>query len=94
MRLKSVCFAGAALLSLALPAAASADPDWGGRDPDDWRRHEWREHEWREHEWREHERWEHRRWAWDGPPRCVVEDRGFYDDWGRWIYRPVRVCYR
>jgi hypothetical protein len=96
MRLKSVCLAGATLLSLAVPAAASADPYWGWRDGDDWRRHEWREHEWREHQWREHERWEHRPYAvsWYGAPRCVVEDRGFYDGWGRWVYRPVRACYR
>ncbi len=93
MRLKSLCLAGATVLSLAVPAAASADP-WDWRDRDDWRRHEWREHAWREHEWREHERWE-RPWAWGGyGPRCVVEDRGYYDDWGRYIYRPVRICYR
>ena len=86
MRLKSVCLTAATLLSLAAPAAASADPYWGWRDRDDWRRHEWREHE----------RWERRNWAWGwyGPPRCYVEDRGYYDGWGRWIYRPVRVCYR
>ena len=91
MRLNTVCLAGAALLSLAAPAAALADP-W---DHDGWRREAWREHEWREHQWREHERWEHRRWdaRWYGP-RCVVEDRGFYDGWGRWVYRPVRICYR
>ena len=35
MRLKSVCLAGAALLAIAIPAAASADPYW---DHDDgWR---------------------------------------------------------
>jgi len=89
MRLKSFCLAGAALISLAAPAAALADP-W---DHDDWRRHEWREQEWREHELREHARWEDGPRGWYGP-RCVVEDRGWYDGWGRYVYRPVRVCYR
>lgn len=96
MRLKSVCIAGATLLSLAVPAAASADPYWGWRDHDDWRRQEWREHEWREHERREHQAYEDRGWArdWYGAPRCFVEDRGWYDGYGRYVYRPVRVCYR
>lgn len=84
MRLKSMCLAGATLLSLAIPAAASADPYWGWRD-------DWRRHEWREHEWREHAAWE--RGAWYGGPRCVVEDRGYYDWYGRYVYRPVRICY-
>jgi len=83
MQLKTLCLVGATLISLAVPAAASADPHW--RDRDDWRRHEWREHG----------RWDHRPWAWGwyGGPRCVVEPRGYYDWYGRYIYRPVRVCY-
>jgi hypothetical protein len=86
MNLKTICLAGATLLSLAIPAVASADP-W---DHDGWR---WRE---REHyrEWQAHEAWEHGRpWGWYGP-RCVVEDRGFYDGWGRYHPRPARICYR
>ena len=47
MRLNTVCLAGAALLSLAAPAAALADP-W---DHDGWRREAWREHEWRKAGW-------------------------------------------
>jgi hypothetical protein len=88
MRLKSLSFAAAGLLSIALPAAASADPYWVH---DDWRRHEWREHEWREHEWRDHHPWADGGY---GPPRCFVEDRGYYDWYGRYVYRPVRICYR
>lgn len=90
MRLKSVCLAGAALLAIAVPAAASADP-W---DHDGWREHQWREHQaWREHEWREHEAWEQRA-DWYGGPRCVIEARGRYDGYGNYVREPVRVCWR
>lgn len=86
MRLKSICLAGATLLAVALPAAASADPYW---DHDGWRAHEWREHQ-----WREHEAWERRGWDWRDAPRCFVEDRGHYDWYGNYVYQPVRVCVR
>ena len=92
MRLKSVCLAGAALVAIALPAAASADPYW---EHDGWRAHEWREDAWRDHEWREHAAWEHGPgWGWSGGPRCVIEDRGHYDWYGAYIHHPVRVCWR
>jgi hypothetical protein len=94
---KSVCLAAAALLCLAAPATALADPYW---EHDGWRGHEgpgpeWRGHEWREHGWRDHDGWRGRPvpTAWYGP-RCVVEDRGFYDWYGRYVPQPVRVCYR
>ncbi|HKT54073.1 MAG TPA: hypothetical protein VJP88_06445 [Caulobacteraceae bacterium] len=91
MRLKSILFACAALLTAAAPAAALADP-W---DHDGWREHEWRENAWRRHEWREHEAWEHRGgWGWYGGPRCVVENRGHYDWYGNYVYQPVRICWR
>lgn len=84
MNLKSIILAGATVLSLAAPAVALADPwDRGWHDRDDWRRHEWREH---------HERWEHRGYGYGYAPRCFVEDRGYHDWYGRWIYRPVRIC--
>jgi hypothetical protein len=103
MRLKSVCLAAAALLSLAAPATALADPEWGrdasrgpGWDHDGWRPHEHHEHAWRdEHAWREHEPWARpAAWGGYGGPRCVVEDHGFYDWYGRYVPRPVQVCYR
>jgi hypothetical protein len=95
MRPKSVCLA-AALLSLAAPATALADPDWGrdawrgpGWDHDSWRGREHHERAWREHEARPRPA----AWGWYGP-RCVVEDHGFYDWYGRYVPRPVQVCYR
>jgi hypothetical protein len=90
MRLKKPLLAVAALVALAAPAAAFADPGWG---PDDggWSRREWREHQWREHEWREHHGWDRDRapggygGAWDyyaAPP---------YDDgWRPHHWREVR----
>lgn len=62
MKRKTVCLAGAALVAIAAPAAALADPYWGGHDG--WRaeapnHQEWREHQWRDHEWREHRAWDH-----------------------------------
>lgn len=90
MNLKTLAVAGATLVSLAVPAAAMAQPygyygGYGG----------WRDDDWRRHEWMEHRRWEERA-RWDGyyRPRCVIQDRGFYNDWGRWEHRPVRICYR
>ncbi|MDR3507225.1 MAG: hypothetical protein P4L64_04925 [Caulobacteraceae bacterium] len=92
MSIKSTVLAGAALLALAVPAAAMADPYWD-RDGDGGR-HEWREHQWREHEWREHEAWEHRGegWRWGYAPHCFIENRGYYTWYGEYEYRPVRVC--
>lgn len=88
MSLKSIVLAGATLLSLAAPAAAMAQPYWdhdrgyheGWRDRDDGRRREWREHE----------RWEHGGGYY--APRCFIENRGYYNWYGTWVYRPVRVC--
>lgn len=95
MRPKSIFLTCAALLAIAIPAAASADPwDHDGWRDHEWRGHEWRENAWREHEWREHEAWAHRdRWGWYGP-RCVIEDRGHYDWYGNFIHEPVRICWR
>ena len=95
MNLKSIILAGATALSLAVPAGALAQPwDRGWHDRDDWRREEWREHERREHD--RHERWEHRGYGYGYgygyAPRCFVEDRGYHDWYGRWVYRPVRIC--
>lgn len=89
MNVKSIVLAAATVLSLAAPVAAMAEP-WdhdrgyheGWRDRDDWRRHEWREHE----------RWEHRGYGWGYAPRCWIENRGYYNWYGQYIYRPIQVC--
>ncbi len=102
MTFKSIVLAAATVVSLAAPAAAKADPYWGHeggyregwRDGEDRREHEWREHEWREHgqwqrhEWRGHEAWEHGGYG----GRCFVERRGYYNWYGQYVSRPVRVC--
>jgi hypothetical protein len=96
VRLKPACLAAAALLSLAAPAVALADPHWehGGPDHDEWRRQAWREHEWREHGRREPASWSYGGRGWGPPPRCFIESRGAYAWDGGYAYRPVRVCYR
>ncbi len=96
MNVKLIVLGLAGVLALSAPAAAFADPDDWGHDRG---RHEgWRDHEGRDHEWREHERWEHgdgwRRdggWGWDRP-RCWVENRGYYNWYGEYVYRPIQVC--
>ena len=88
MGMKSIILAGATVLSLAAPAAALAQPYWGHGYHEGWRDRD----DWRRHEWREHERWEHGGWGWGYAPRCVIEDRGYYNWYGQYIYRPVRVC--
>ncbi|MCI3180443.1 hypothetical protein C5708_09270 [Caulobacter sp. CCUG 60055] len=101
MGVRSIILGGAALLTLAAPMTALADPGWGGHDG-------WRDRGWREHEWREHERWERwrdrdrDRWRWRGyygypppvyyAPRCYIENQGYYNWYGEYVYRPVRVC--
>ncbi len=88
MNLKSIILAGATVLSLAAPAAM-AQPYWAPGYHEGWR-DDWRD-DWRRHEWREHERWEHRR-GWGYAPRCFIENRGSYDWYGNYVYRPVRIC--
>ncbi|MDR3511806.1 MAG: hypothetical protein P4L73_09235 [Caulobacteraceae bacterium] len=102
MSMKSILIAGAALVSLAAPAAAFADPYWGGGDHggyhDGWRGggDGWREHEWREHEARERGGWGAPAYGygygWSYAPRCYVESRGHYTWYGEYVYQPVRVC--
>lgn len=96
----SLMLVGAAVLALAAPAVASADP-WWGHDGD---HHEgWRDHDgWRDREaWRDHERWEHHGgyWGYGGyapPPvyyrRCFIQNQGYYNWWGQYEVRAVRVC--
>jgi len=102
MNLKPIILGLAGVLALSAPAAAFADPDdWGhdhwGHDRgwhNGWRKHEWRDHEWREREWREHRRWADRddwRWGWDRP-HCWIENRGYYNWYGEYVYRPVQAC--
>ena len=90
MNLKSIVLAGATVVSLAAPAVALADPDWGQargyhdrdyrRDRDDWRRGEYRAFD----------RWDGR---YDrGYARCFVEHRGYYNWYGHYVSRPVEVC--
>ena len=95
MTIKSLILAGATVLSLAAPAVALADPYWeheGGyhqhwRDADDSRRGEWRGRG-----WREHESWEHRHYGSEYAPRCFIEHRGYYDGYGDYVSRRVRIC--
>jgi hypothetical protein len=92
MTLKTIVLAGVTALTLAAPAVALADPDWGRdrgyHDHDGWRDRDG----WRRHEWREHEAREHRGYTWGYAPRCFVENRGYYTWYGDYVSRPVRVC--
>jgi hypothetical protein len=93
MSVRSIVLAGATLLSLAAPAAAFAQPYWGhdhGGYREGWQGRDG----WRRHEWRERERWEHRRYGYGYGygPRCFMARRGFYNWYGDYVYRPVRVC--
>ncbi len=78
----TAAFLAATLVSVALPAATSADPYWHGGGygwHDDWRARE----AWREHEWRlRHDRWayEHRFYA---PPPPYYAAGGYYGYHGR-----------
>ncbi|MFI4965037.1 MAG: hypothetical protein ACHP9T_06685 [Caulobacterales bacterium] len=101
MTVKSIVLAGATLLALAAPAAALADPEWGhdhGRhrgwgDGDERRGGEWRDRgDRRGDEWREREGWDRGGYGWAYRPRCFIENRGFYNWYGAYVYRPVRVC--
>lgn len=92
--LKTMIMAGATLAVLAAPAVSTAqtwdrdhgyrydDRGWRDRDNDGWRRGEWRaydRHEDRRYDWRDHR-------------NCWVENRGFYNWYGRYEYRRVEVC--
>ena len=89
MNLKSIALAGATLITLAAPAAAVAQPYWG-HDRGDYDRDRWRDRDdWRRHQWREHERWGY---AYGYGQRCWVERRGYYNWYGDYVYRPIRVC--
>jgi hypothetical protein len=84
MNLKSIALAGATLLTLAAPAAAVAQPYWG-HDRGDYDRR-WRDRDdWRRSEWRDD-------WRHGYGPRCVIENRSFYNWRGQYVYNPVRVC--
>jgi hypothetical protein len=105
MSVKSIVLAAAAVASLAVPAAAFAQPYWGGYNHDGggWRdrgyNHDgggWRDRGY-DHDggyrqdWREHAYWGGGpRWGY--APRCFVEYRGGYDAWGHYVGGPVRVC--
>ena len=96
MNLKPILLGLAAVLALSAPAAAFADDDDWGHDHgwhNGWRKHEWREHEWREHHhWADRDDW---RGDWRGDwyrPHCWIENRGYYDWYGEYVYRPVEVC--
>lgn len=79
----------------ALAAAALAAPVTAMADPGDWHRDDWRAREWRAHEWRELHGY-----GWRPAygrvvayaPHCWVENRGYYNWYGAYVYRPVRVC--
>jgi hypothetical protein len=87
MTLKSIALAGAALLSLAIPAVASAQPSWGGYDHDGWRRDNFRAYA----DWGRGPRWDQGpRWGY--APRCFVEPRAVYNGWGHYVVEPVRIC--
>ena len=97
MTLKKIVLAGVAVLSLAVPAAALAQPYDGRGDGwhegwrgDDWRRQDWRAHEWRDHAYGGYGYGYNYGYGWG--PRCVVEHRGFYNAWGRYEPQDVRVC--
>ena len=87
MTLKTMIMAGATLAVLAAPAVSTAQT-WDrdhyryDRDRDGWRRGEWRAYD----------RYEDRRYAWRDHRRCWVEDRGFYNWYGRYQHRRVEVC--
>ena len=89
MTLKTLALAGATILSLAAPAVALADPwDHGRGYHEGWRDRD----DQRGHEWREHDRWEHRGYGWGYGAPCWVENRGYYNWYGDYAYRPIRVC--
>lgn len=85
MNLKTIALAGVTLMSLAAPAAALADPRWDhdrsyydhDRYRDGWRRREWRDRD---------------DWRYGYGPRCWIENRGYYNWYGDYVYRPIRVC--
>ncbi len=92
-RTTSAVLAGAAVLALIAPAVASAD-SWRG-DHDGYRHAGWRDrddgrgHGWRENEWREH------RGYYGGYgyfPRCYWRNQGFYNWFGQYEVRRVKVC--
>ena len=83
--LKTMIMAGATLAVLAAPAVSMAQT-W---DRDHYRYD--RDHDgWRDREWRAYDRYEDR--SWRDQRRCWTENRGYYNWYGRYEYRPVEVC--
>lgn len=103
MNFKMLVLASVAAVVLVSPAAAFADPEWGGDgggwehpDRDGGLAHD-RDDDWRRQEWREHEHWGHR-WGDQGDewahyaPRCYWRNAYYQSWWGQYEVRRVQIC--
>ena len=87
MTRKGILIAAAAVIALAAPAIASADP-WGGHWGGHWGgRWAYGDRDFHGPDFRPI-----RTWGWGYGPHCWIAPRGHYDYWGRWVVRPVEVC--